>query len=284
MTIAKKINLDTDGMFFEQTAYPITHVSMKPNLETNFYGTDNQEDFNINCKRLPDNWLYRTTPVNYKFNNSGLRMNKNLEEVNDDYIVGFGCSHTVGVGVNLEDTWIHKLAKELNLDYINSGISGGSVKLCTINFFNMLNVVKCLPKLVVFAWPSSVRYCFYTENEFVFYLPRFINENKKYQYHTEIYNNMLLSDTLTTEALFYRNMVKTTCNKLNIKFAEFTFDGFDQLIKHGVAPVYLDYDLKDLNEDYARDVRDKTNNLFFSHPGRRLHTMAKDIVKGQLNV
>lgn len=282
MTIVNKINFNYKGSCAEQTAYPIVHSSMTPNFESNFYGTDNKEDFAINCNRLPQDWIYRNTEINYKFNSSALRMNKELNEVNNNYIAGFGCSHTLGVGVTLESTWLHLLAQDLNLDYINTGVSGGSVKLCAINFFNMLDSIDQLPKIAVFAWPSSVRYCFYDNDEFIFYLPRFITEETQYKHHTNVYNNMLMTDILTTEALFYRNMVKTTCHRLGIKYAEFTFDGFDPLIEHGVVPVYTDPNKKDLNQDHARDVRDKSNNSFFSHPGIKTHRLAKDVVLDQL--
>lgn len=282
MTIVNKINFDSKGSCAKQDKFPIVHSSMKPNLETQFYGTDNEADFHSNCKRLPQEWIYRNKEVTYKFNSAGLRMNKELDSINTDYVIGFGCSHTVGVGVNLEDTWIHLLAQELGLDYINAGVSGGSVKLCAINFFNMLATVKQLPTAVAFAWPSSVRYCFYDNDEFVFYLPRFITDDKTFQYHTKIYNNMLMTNTLTTEALFYRQMVKATCLRLDIAYAEFTFDATDALIEHGITPVYTDPSSKDLNLDHARDVRDKTNNTYFSHPGIRTHATAKDVIIEQL--
>lgn len=276
MTIVNKIDIDTVGMFFEQDQYPIVHSSMRPGSVLDFYGTDNKEDFLINCKRLPESWVYRNSPISYKFNSKGLRMNKEIEDVSVDYIAGFGCSHTVGVGVNLEDTWIHLLSQDLGLDYINNGVSGGSIKLCAINFFNMLATKKTLPKIAVFAWPSSVRYCFYEDGEFVFYLPRFITKDKKFQYHTQAYNSLLLTNVLTTEALFYRQMVRITCDKLGIKYAEFTFDDKDDLKSRGVPLIYIQPADKDLNEDHARDVRDKSNNAIFSHPGKRLHRMAKD--------
>lgn len=146
----------------------------------------------------------------------------------------------------------------------------------------MLAKKKTLPKIAVFAWPSSVRYCFYEGGEFVFYLPRFITEDKKFQHHTKAYNNMLLTSTLTTETLFYRHMVKTTCDRLGIEYAEFTFDYTDELRNYGIPAVYTEPSDKDLNEDHARDVRDKSNNSLFSHPGRRLHTQAKEEVIKQL--
>lgn len=278
MTILKKIDMDTTGMYFDIQDFPIVHSSMTPNSTYSFYGTDNQEDYLKNLDRLPSDWYYRNNTIEYRFNDVGLRMDSTIDKT--EYIIGFGCSHTVGVGVNLSDTWIHKLGEKLNIDYINCGVSGGSSKLCAINFFNMLNRLKHLPKLVVFSWPSSVRYCLYTDNQFVFYLPRFINEK---MFVSNIYKNMIMTDTLGTEFMLYRNMVKTTCDRLNIKFCEFSFDGEDKVFsKLNIKQIYKDPNNKDLNMDHARDVRDKSNNGYFSHPGIMLHSQACDFIHNSL--
>lgn len=280
MTILKKVHLDTSGMKFSLDDFPIVHKSMVPNFKDHFYGTDNQDDFLANLNRLPANWIYRNIPILYEFNSSGLRMDKEVLALDDKFIAGFGCSHTLGVGVRKEDTWLYLLSRELNLDYLNVGVSGGSVKLCAINFFNMLSTINHLPSIAVFAWPSNVRYCFYDDNEFVFYLPRFVTEEKKFKHHSEIYDKMLVTDILTHEATIYRNMVKSACSKLGIQYAEFTFDSRNNTN----IPVVESLDLthKDLNYDHARDVRDKDNGNFFSHPGIATHWCAKDEVIKQL--
>jgi hypothetical protein len=280
MTI-NKIDMETNGMVFKQDHFPIVHISMKPNLHIDFYGTDNHTDFEINTKRLPNHWKYHTEKIEYRFNSSGLRMDKELSDI-DEYIIGFGCSHTVGVGINLEDTWIHSLAEKLNIDYINASASGGSSKLCAINFFNMLGSVDKLPKAAIFSWPSSVRYCFYTENQFLFYLPRFID--KDFTHESEIYKVMLMTDMLDHEFIFYRNMVMNTCKRLGIAYSEFTFDGVDETYKNlGIRAIYTEINDRELNNDYARDIRDKKGANMFSHPGTGLHQKARDYVFDMLD-
>lgn len=277
MTISKKINMETRGMFFTQDHFPVVHASMKPFLETEFYGTDNKEDFDINIKRLPQDWRYRNETIQYRFNGSGLRMNKELAEVNESYLIGFGCSHTLGVGINEEDTWVHLLANNMSLDYINAGVSGGSAKLCAINFFNLLATNRPLPRAVVFAWPSSVRYCLYAEDQFLFYLPRFIDED--FRAEGEIYKSMLMCDALDHEFIFYRNMVISTCNRLRIPYNEFTFDDKDDVYrKLDIELIYTDIKNRNLNTDYARDIRDKSDQNRFSHPGTGLHLRAADFL------
>lgn len=260
-------------------SWPIVHSSMKPNSNDNWCGTDNEKDFLINLKQLPQDWIYRTKSISYKFNNNGLRMDKELDQVDKSYMIAFGCSHTVGIGVALEDSWPYLLSKELNLDYINSAVSGSSIKLNCINFFNMLSTVETLPKIVAFAWPSSIRHVTYSEGQFLFYLPRYTSNDAKFKYHIRAYENMLLTDILTYDAIFYRNMVKTTCNRLGIKYCEISFDSrceFSNLLKIDVAELLTDFNR------LARDIRKKSDGSYFAHAGIGVHALAKNLLLKQL--
>ena len=280
-----------DGMFFEQNAFPLVHSSMQPNLSTNYYGTDTIEDFEKNKKRMPASWAYHNKNISYKFNSHGLRMDKELTQVDDNYMVAFGCSQTLGVGVAVENTWPYLLSQKLNIDYINLGVSGSSIKLNAINFFNMLEFNKILPKVVAFAWPTSIRYTWYSQGQFLFYLPRFSTDKKEFEYITKAYENLLVTDTLTTDAIFYRNMVKTTCKKLNIQYCETGFDyECDFINTLGIevsTPILGDInfnklDLNTLNTLFARDIRDKTKNEVVAHAGIENHQIAVNILNNQL--
>jgi hypothetical protein len=283
--------MEVDGIFFEQTAWPLVHSSMKPNASLSYYGTDTVEDFEKNKHRLPSDWVYQNKPISYKFNKHGLRMNKELDQVDSNYMVAFGCSHTLGVGVAIEDTWPFLMSKKLNIDYINLGVSGSSIKLNAINFFNMLEHSKTLPKLVAFAWPSSIRYTWYSQGQFLFYLPRFSSSKKEFKYITNAYENLLMSDALTTDAIFYRNMVKTTCDKLGISYCETGFDDRCEFVKslniQASTPVLSTtninrIDLDSLNTLFARDIRDKVNDEIFAHIGIDDHQLAVDVLIKQL--
>lgn len=43
-------------------------------------------------------------------------------------LITFGCSHTAGAGLSVEDTWAFKLAKLLDKQLCNQGIDGNSIK------------------------------------------------------------------------------------------------------------------------------------------------------------
>ena len=246
------------------THWPVVHASMSANTQLKFYGTDSQDRFEENLKNLESDWIYRSKAVTYNFNNVGLRMNKNIQEVDPKYFVAFGCSQTLGVGVALEDTWPMILSQDLGIDYINSAVVGSSIKLNVINFFNMLESVDQLPYAVVFAWPSSSRYCFYTNNEFVFYLPNYIPDIENF---TDAYNSLLLTDFNFSESILYRNMVRTTCKQLGIKYVEFSFDKSNEFTN------LLDSNIIDDTHLYARDN---------SHIGILQHREAASYVKRSL--
>lgn len=244
------------------SSWPVVHSSMIPNQVLNFYGTDSQERYLANLK--DKEWGYKDSVISYVFNNQGLRMNKNIEDVSKDYFISFGCSHTVGVGLALEDTWPYQVSKNCGIDYINSAVVGSSVKLNAVNFFNMLNTVDVLPKAVIFAWPSSTRYCFFHNQQFVFYLPNYIPNDTQYSKFSESYRSLLMTDFNVTESAMYRNMIRTTCSRLGIKYVDFGFDQNDDFtINEKVAIIKL------AQPEYARDG---------SHFGASYHRSAADLV------
>lgn len=281
--IAKKINLDTENMIFARDHWPVVHSSQLQNYISNFYGTDNETDFFHNKSILPQDWIYRTKEITYKFNSLGLRMDKELEDIKDDFIITFGCSHTLGVGVALEDTWPFLLSSLNNLDYINCAVSGSSCKLVAINFFNYFKNQTKKPKAVFIAWPSSIRYCFYIQDRFVFYLPRFISKKSEYKNYSLSYENLITTDFTVTESEIYRDMIITFCKNLGIKYGECSFDVEDELSKKNNIKTFGKYAEENINDFHARDIRYYENKDIFSHIGTRHHREAAEYFCTLLN-
>jgi len=254
-----KVPMDPLSIDTDLQGWPIVHSSMKPNQFLEFYGTDTKENADTS-------WSGNT--ISYKFNSLGLRMNKEVSDVDHNYIVTFGCSHTVGVGLALEDTWPNLVSKETGIDYINSAVVGSSIKLNAINFFNMLDSVEQLPKAVIFAWPSSTRYCFFHNQKFVFYMPNYITDDETYKKFSDSYKSLLMTDFNVTESATYRHMIKTTCNRLGIKYIDFGFDQTDEFIIKEKVNI-----IKPSQPDYARDGK---------HFGPTFHRLAADLVKKSL--
>jgi hypothetical protein len=123
-----------------------------------FTGSDSEELLEKNLKEKPSNWYYRTNTISYKRNLNGHRC-KNISDVDlNNYILTVGCSHTEGIGLNVENTYSHVLSNKLNTDYYNLGIGGGGIDLIEYNLLTWFSTITKQPKLVVVQWPDLSRY------------------------------------------------------------------------------------------------------------------------------
>jgi len=256
-------------------SWPIATLPLDYNITYNYIFLDSEEQFQQNCANLPENWRFRELHYTYKFNNTGQRMEKKLDDVNYDYILFLGCSHTVGVGLPLHETYPYLTATELGLDYINGGAPGASVKFTFLNLFYALQYLP-KPKYVVISWPSYGRYVLFRKKaEFI--LPNFEIKTK----HTEnLYNAMITEDFLTQEASLFRTLSIDLCSKLKIPLIEFTFFNNDNYVRDNNIHI-VDSEDTDLNTYYARDIL-KVNGSYISHPGSALHRSATDYIKDSI--
>lgn len=93
----------------------------------------------------------------YKFNSHGFR----ADEFTDEPSVMFlGCSMTMGVGIELENTWAHMVARDLGLKNHNLATGGSSNDACFRLFNNWHRIYR--PELVVYYSPPRERMEFVT--------------------------------------------------------------------------------------------------------------------------
>lgn len=256
------------------THFPYRHESMVPNTVTKFYGTDSEQIFERNLKNRT-NWIYSTKEITYHFNSDGLRMNKNLEDVDDDYILFSGTSYTFGIGLADEDRFSNSVAKELNLDFINCSGATYSTKTQIINFFNLINSYK-LPKILVIEYPPASAYTFYVDNKFILCYGKHMPT--QYSDYINLYNSMNNLDFFIQESIMYQHMLHSICKKLNIKLIEITFDKSDIFTTTNV-PNFIDINTNtgDINFCYARDYR-LMNDSYTGHPGIGIHNITREII------
>jgi hypothetical protein len=127
-----------------------------------FNSTDSEELYHKNKIEKGSNWYYYGNEIEYKFNSWGYRT-KEFDNLDNDYLLTFGCSYTEGIGLHYEDMWSTKLSKVLNLDIFNLGSGGNGADFQmynTILFFNYVLKLNKLPKLVVYQWPEKHRATF----------------------------------------------------------------------------------------------------------------------------
>jgi hypothetical protein len=96
--------------------------------------------------------------VGYKFNSHGFRSREFEIGIDKPTILAFGCSHTVGVGISVEDNWPEQLAVKYFPNHVvyNAGLGGASSDTVARLASNMIPILN--PDIVAILWPSMHRF------------------------------------------------------------------------------------------------------------------------------
>lgn len=203
-------------------------IGYPANYFTNFCGSDRDDVYNENLSRQPENWYYRTADISYAYNSLGHRC-KDIENIDlDNYLLFTGCSHTEGIGLELEKTFPYIVSRSLGMDYYNLAVGGSGTDIMTYNLITWLNTVKKLPKALIILWPPKVR-CTIKEN-----ITWFLHNTSSTTDH-DILKFMVLGDQIgyfnTVNLL--RNQLIDTCysecrvlhlDSANLKFVDLARD------------------------------------------------------------
>jgi hypothetical protein len=128
------------------------------NRTLEWYSSDNEEKFIEHCKSLPEDWYYRNVKIEYKYNDNGHR-SKQINELDfDNYILFTGCSHTEGVGIELDKTYPYLLSNLLNTDYYNMAVQGTGIDVVEYNLLTWFAKFNKKPKFVIVQWPDHSRF------------------------------------------------------------------------------------------------------------------------------
>lgn len=127
------------------------------NLNSNFILEDNEESYKLNLTKQNINWPYRTEQIVYKYNSYGHRCVE-LENLEKDYLLFAGCSHTEGVGLPLERTYCYQVAKHFNKSYYNLSVGGTGPDIVMLNIIGFFSMVKHRPSKVIIQWPDFHRF------------------------------------------------------------------------------------------------------------------------------
>jgi hypothetical protein len=242
------------------------------NCNLKFHSTDSQELFEKNRNRLGPNWYYYDNEITYEYNSWGYRT-KEFEDLENDYMITFGCSCTEGIGLHYEDLWSTKLGKILELDVFNLG-SGGTgpdfQMYNTILLFNHILKTQKLPKMVVYQWPERHRttYAFKSADEKSLELQPFSGalpeewypsnslEYGKWYFHSFLEN----TGELIKNTNICPMVVDSLWKSLNIKVLHWTYAyDFDILLKD--AFITNNVDLINLTDcDSLTKARDCSHN------------------------
>jgi hypothetical protein len=261
---------------FSVDQWPYLHPMMSKNATLPFLGSDSLELFEHNCKILPNSWLYKDTPVEYRFNSDGLRMDKDVADVvNNDYFLFSGTSFGMGIGINLEDTIPYKISKKLNMDFINFTGTTFSNKLQTLSFFNFLKTDLPLPKILVMDWSPIRAYSYMSNNKMLYYCGKHLAKEYSEQYRA--FKLLKDTDTFLVESTINRNMIMATCKRLGIKYLEISLWKDEFTFENNLPLIDVDANKEDLNYTYGRDLRIDDNGVYhLGHPGVGIHNAAAE--------
>lgn len=189
-----------------------------------WYGSDSQENF-LNNKKNNNNLLkslgWLDQEVTYEINSLGFRSDDFTSEPS---VMFLGCSFTVGIGVNLENTWTNLVSTGLNLKSSNLGVGGGSCDTAFRLCFDYIDIIK--PKLVIIMPPSPYRYeIFLQDNKDPTLLGPWAKRSDHYRTWSAIEHNVKyqkLKNILAIEKLcidrsinFYNTDNNTNINKIS---------------------------------------------------------------------
>lgn len=254
--------------------WPYVHDTMISG-KNNFYGPDSDKLYQRNLKNLDSSWIYHNKNVEYNFNSLGLRMDKEISEVDRNYIYFSGTSFSMGIGICSKDRFSELLSKDLSLDFINYSGPTYTIKLQVLSFFNFLKTNQ-KPKILVIEYPPSYAYTFFKNNKAIMYYSKHIPDTE----YNIVYEEMLKTDFFEHESEIYRSMLTTLCKESNIQLVELSFHPNDVFSSHeGIIVVDPDsIDVNDINQRYARDVMIQ-NNTVSAHPGIGVHEIAYEKIK-----
>lgn len=250
-----------------------------------YYQTDSEELFSENVSRFDSQWIYAHMPIQYKFNNVGFRMEKNPSEINShNYMMFFGCSYTLAIGVPLEYSYAYIVSQTLGIDYINCGVGGASPRYIFDGVMMHLDSAVHYPKIIVINWTHLFRNYYYS-NRPLFKAP----EAADGQQFAGSYRDFLLNEENTRYKFeLMRSAVQTITANLGIKLVEFTMTSDYENLEFvgGNKIVPLDSDISIVNRLLGRDIVVKKDpdgrRYYLAHPGVENHGVAARWIESQI--
>ena len=179
-------------------------------------GPDSEENFEKN-----PNPKYNKTSITYIYNEHGYRTNEFDLTSPKPNVLCLGCSHTEGIGIRNEDSWVYQLGQQF-LDYnlYNLGFAGGSGDTVTRMLVNCCSVF--LPKKVFILWPSKNRF-----------------ETYSYEVTSPDYPtiNFKLGENMTRDNMDMFNEIQL---KANLDRNEALVDAYKQIYNFEIYEIYAD--------------------------------------------
>jgi hypothetical protein len=258
--------------FIRHPYLPITNTNL------NYYQTDTESIYLANKNIYGESWYFFNKKITYSFNKHGFRMQNEVDSINlDNYILFFGCSNTVGIGMALEDTFSYRVSQKLNFDYINCAVGGVSPQYVWGGIVEFLNSVDKYPKIIIINWPSKDRTFYYNDDGLpIPKIPNSFNLTKQSEFDIMYGEFLKHKQNIILNFRLIRKSIQLICKNNLIKLIEFTMrhDGNDEENLMPMTynePIHFNRinDVNYVNQYFARDIqRFNVNNMKkLGHPG-----------------
>jgi len=260
--------------------YPILIDDEVQSQTLKFWSTDSEAEYNKNNK---PGWEYENSEdLVYNFNEWGYRT-KNINDLDKDFALVFGCSYTEGVGLYQKDIWCEKLCKELGIDVFNLAKHGSGSDICYNNtILYVKNLIKYKPKLVIYQWPQAFRRSF----AHTLRLPTF---KKSFHSQLNFINFKVNSDISNKDSRWYKTRWLKEYGEV-YKDTFFNFYSVDTLWKALDVPVYHwtwsgDFESGNkpfgfIEKDSLKIIHNKSNDKARDngHDGKQIHSDVVDFL------
>lgn len=233
----------------------------KPNTKTHWHSTDDKDTYckhqrDQEARKLLDQFGWTADNVEYRFNNYGFRTDDDFDIDNPSPgIITVGCSYAEGVGINLEDTWGHKIAQKLGCKFYNLGQAGSGIETQYRLIKAWAPVLKPIAVLSQGSW--AYRYEFATSQESFFLTPwtKYVNHPSHLEFYKTVLADQLHNDVMITKTY---DAIKHIVTELKIPFYE--------LNEYTHRTGAFNFGAEN-STDYARDL---------NHPGKKYNSVVAD--------
>jgi len=218
-------------------------------------------------RKLMEEYGWTRDNVSYTFNKEGFRADEFTYEPNDS-VLFLGCSHTVGLGVDLESSWTYKVASSLGLRHYNLGVGGGGPDMC----FRLAHhwIPRLRPKYVMMLTPMAGRMEIVVENAIIQLLPKSLKHLERTLIDKlEPFYNAWLSHPANTDMNLLKCSlgVESICNSIGVPLIEIPLDKLELETFMGPEGWWIG--------NIARDLL---------HPGKEWHQAVADKFLDKLSI
>ena len=210
-------------------------------------GFDSEDEFNKNLLNEPSLEYYKKNPIEYSFNNYGFRTPDDFNGV-DEGNVFLGCSHTMGVGLHLENSWAYKVNKKVGGKFWNLSQGGRGIQTDYRLILSWKDTLK-IKNIFHYTIPHP-RFEFFNEDGVVDLSPEYVgvtpffNKNRRWNHKSYIWDFYV--DVLSGEEYcnynqkVYINAIKGLSQDIGCNYYYLTEKILDRFDEHGNSIVARD--------------------------------------------